>query len=265
MPAAPRKRRLLLALLVLVLLGAGVTAAVLLTRGDAPAPVQEALTEEPGPVLLVPGYGGSVPSMEPLAERLRAEGRDATIVAWPAPGTGDLREVAGNLDAAARDAVERTGASSVDVVGFSAGGLVTRLWVTDGNADIARRVVTLGSPHHGTQVSQLAAAFAPEQCPAACQQMVPGNELLTTLAEDETPDGVDWVSIWTRQDTVVTPPDSAHLDGALNLTVQAVCAERQVSHEQLPSDAVVQAMVLAQLGTGDVETFTAADCSGLGG
>jgi triacylglycerol lipase len=265
MPSGRRIRRLPLIFLIMALVGAAVVAALLIPRGDAPAPRDEVTPEEPGPVLLVPGYGGSVESMRPLADRLRAEGRDATVVAWPAPGTGDLRQVAAELDDAARDALDRTGAASVDVVGYSAGGLVARLWIGDGNTDVVRRVVTLGAPHHGTDVARLGATFAPESCPEACRQMVPGSELLTLLAEDGTPDGVDWISVWTTQDTVVTPPESARLDGALNLTVQSVCADRQVSHTQLPVDPVVQAIVVTQLGPEDPAALGAADCSRLDG
>ncbi|MCA0143609.1 lipase [Blastococcus sp. LR1] len=260
-----RARRLPLVLLIIALVGAAVVAALLIPWGDAPAPREEVAAEEPGPVLLVPGYGGSVESMGLLAGRLRTEGRDATVVPWPAPGTGDLRQVAANLDDAARDALDRTGAESVDVVGYSAGGLVARIWITDGNADLARRVVTLGAPHHGTDVAQLGATFAPESCPEACLQMVPGSELLTALAEDETPDGVDWISVWTTQDTIVTPPETARLDGAVNVTVQSVCADRQVGHMQLPVDPVVQAIVVRQLGAQDLAPLTAEDCSTLDG
>lgn len=60
----------------------------------------------------------------------------------------------------------------MDVVGHSAGRLVARLWARD-SADDVRRVVTLGSPHHGTEIAALGAAYDPGSCPAACLQMVP--------------------------------------------------------------------------------------------
>ncbi|MDK3255961.1 lipase family alpha/beta hydrolase [Blastococcus capsensis] len=267
MPAASPMRRLLLVLLTVAVLDAAVLAAVVLTRDDGTAAPAAAPTagEEPGPVLIVPGYGGNTAMLEPLADRLRSTGRDATVVALPDGGTGDLHGAAGALDAAATAALERTGADSVDVVGYSAGGLTARLWIADGHADVARRVVTLGSPHHGTGIASLAGTYAPERCPEACRQMVPDSELLAGLNTDETPEGVEWVSVWTTQDAVVTPPDSARLDGALNLTVQSVCAERQVDHRQLPGDPVAQGIVEALLEAGDPVALGSDDCARLGG
>src|SRR3712207_7936438 len=49
----------------------------------------------------------------------------------------------------------------------------------------------------------------------------------------------------------VTPPDSARLEGALNLSVQSVCSGLQVGHGQLPGDPVVIGLVLLQLQAGE--------------
>ena len=97
-------------------------------------------------------------------------------------------------------------------------------------------MVTLGSPHHGTSLADLAGGLAPAQCPEGCRQLATGSDLLARLnAGDETPDGPTWVSIWTTQDETVTPPDSARLDGALNLPVQSVCPDARVGHGELPA------------------------------
>src|SRR5947207_619416 len=82
----------------------------------------------PGTVLLVPGYGGGQDSLAPLAARIRGTGRSVSVVTLPDGGTGDLMRQAATLAEAAREA-QRQGAPSVDVIGYSAGGVVVRAWV----------------------------------------------------------------------------------------------------------------------------------------
>lgn len=264
---APARRRLVLALLgvVVVAVVAGVVTVVAGRSSDVPvAAVDHSV---PGPVLLVPGYGGSTDSLTVLADRLRTAGRDATVVDLPDGGTGDLAVQARTLADAVDAARARTGAGSVDVVGYSAGGVVTRIWAKDlGGVAEARRIVTLGSPHHGTQLAGLAAGLVPGQCPTACQQLAPDSSVLSALnAGDETPDGPAWVSLWTSVDQVVTPPDSASLRGAVDLPVQDLCAGSTVDHGNLPRDPVVGALVLAELGAGPTVTPGPGDCTTYGG
>ena len=180
----------------------------------------------------------------------------------PGNGTGSLIADAGVLNAAVNRAL-RGGAPSVDVIGYSAGGVTTLLWAReDGGVHKARRVITLGSPFHGTQLASAAEAFVPGACPAACQQLVPGSRLLTRLDATAVPPRPRWLSLWTTDDTTVTPPDSARLAGALNVPIQSVCPAVQVSHSQLPTNPAVTAMVLQALGSGPVRVPTASDCGG---
>jgi triacylglycerol esterase/lipase EstA (alpha/beta hydrolase family) len=171
----------------------------------------------------------------------------------PGDNTGDLDEQARALDKAVILTMQRAAARSVDVVGYSAGGVVARLWVREhGGASLARRVVTIGSPHHGTDLAGLGADVAPDSCPQACQQLQPDSELLRRLnAGDETPEGPLWVSIWSTDDRIVVPPSSAELDGALDFTIQSVCPGLVVSHGDLPHDPAVIAAVTRELAVAE--------------
>ena len=263
---APARRRLILAVLALGAVGLVVLGILLFGGTASTARPTPAAQLRPGPVLLVPGYGGATGGLQSLADRLTAAGRDAHVVPLPGNGTGDMALSANALGAAVTATLHRTGARSVDLVGYSAGGIVVRLWVADGHADVVRRVVTLGSPHHGTDLANLAGDLVPDQCPIGCRQLASDSAVLARLnAGDETPAGPTWVSIWTTQDSTVTPPDSARLAGALNLTVQSVCARAQVTHGELPTAPLVQQMVLSELRAGAPVPLTAADCARLSG
>lgn len=259
---APRRRLLVAGVFLLVL----AVAAVLAVRACSAAVPLTGHPDQnrPGPVLLVPGYGGNANSLAGLAARIRATGRVASVVALPGDGTGDLQAQADAVQTAVRRLVPAR-APSVDLIGYSAGGVVVRLWLDrfDPRDALARRVVTLGAPLHGTRLAALGSALAPDACPPACQQLVPGSVLLSRLAAAPLPANLPWLSVWTTDDQTVTPPDSARLSGAVNVPVQQICSDASVQHGQLPSDPMVTGLVLRALGTAPLAQPPASDCAAL--
>jgi triacylglycerol lipase len=257
---SPQRRRLVVgaAIALLLMIMAVVMISIIRVIAGSPHPVSQT---DPGPVLLVPGYGGNVQSLEPLSEALRSGGRTAVIVDPLGDGTGDLRTQAEHLGEVADRVREDAGAASVDIIGYSAGGVVARLWVRDGDGgSVARRVLTLGSPQHGTSQAALGAEFA-GGCPTACEQLIPDSDLLRRLnAGDETPAGPLWATIRSTTDQVVTPADSAALTGALNIVVQDVCPGSTVGHGDLPRNSVVLAALDSLLGAGPPQAPGAARC-----
>ncbi len=239
-----------------------------IAAGRAPASSRDSSTTtsplRPGPVLLVPGYGGSTGDLAVLATALRQHGRDAQVVALPGDGTGDLRIQAQSLAKAVDRALQRTGRSSVDLVGYSAGGVVARLYVrSDGGAAKVRRVVTLGSPQHGTELAAAGAAL-PGLCPLACQQLIPDSDLLTQLNRGgETPRGPAFVSLWSNVDQTVVPPESARLQGSLGMSVQSICPASTVAHADLPRDHLITAIVVAELDSATIRQFNTSNCAQL--
>jgi triacylglycerol esterase/lipase EstA (alpha/beta hydrolase family) len=239
---------MMLSVCALIALGAvAVAASTILHRSPSVRPVSQ---DAQPPVMLVPGYGGSTSGLDVLAKALRASGRTALVVDLGGDDRGDLRVQADHLDTAVRSELRRAGSRSVDLVGYSAGGVVVRLWVRDHDGGaVARRIVTLGSPQHGTDLAGLASDVAPDACPTACRQLSPESSLIRSLnTGDETPPGPRWVSIWTEDDKTVVPPESASLSGATDFSIQSVCPGRSVTHAGLPSDSVVITMTVLELG-----------------
>lgn len=191
----------------------------------------EASAAASAPVVVVPGYNGTTDTVSAIAARLRADGRTVVPVTLPDLGRGNVARSAARL----KTVVEDLGSSPVDIVGFSAGGVVVRALL---RADAGRlpvsRVVLLGAPNHGAQIASVADELNPSLCPGACRQLRPGSGFLSDLnSGDETPGDVHYTSIWTERDQLVTPPDSARLEGAQRELARCVrecpCRARRAS------------------------------------
>src|SRR5262249_35319735 len=85
----PRRRRILGIAVTAIVLAGAVGIAVATSRGGQSGQghvgAHQAVPPQtrPGPVLLVPGYGGSNGSLDSLASRIRATGRAATVITLP--------------------------------------------------------------------------------------------------------------------------------------------------------------------------------------
>jgi triacylglycerol esterase/lipase EstA (alpha/beta hydrolase family) len=243
----PQRRRLLIGSVILVALVASALAWMLV---GGPRRETQGI-----PVLLVHGYGGSASSMDRLEGALRDQGRRVVSVQLPSQGTGPIEE----SSRAVADAVTETGARRVDLVGFSAGGVIVRTYLRDLEGTSAtRRVVLLGSPNHGAEIAGFAASADPTTCVDACAQLSPGSSFLQGLnSGDETPDGPDYTSIWTANDRTVTPPESAILEGASNVRVQDLCSGSALGHSDLVSDPLAIGLVIQTLAGQDDATCDA--------
>lgn len=194
------------------------------------------------PIVVVPGYGGDASTVKALVEHLGGTGRRVLAMTLPQRGTGDI----GRSAQAVARAVAGLDVRRVDLVGFSAGGIVVRDFIQlHGGAAVARNVVLLGAPNHGTEITASALGIDPSLCSGACAQLVPGSSFLRDLnSGDTTPGDATYISIWTTLDQTVTPPSSALLRGADNVRLQEVCPHSRVSHGELVTDSLPVRLVL---------------------
>jgi triacylglycerol lipase len=240
-----RRRRILVAVVAAGAV-AGAVAGVVGSLGGSPA-VTSASENRPGDVLLVPGYGGSTTALDGLAARISAAGRTAIVVHLAGNGTGDLRLQANVLNGYVNQALS-AGSGPVTVIGYSAGGVVAWLWDEEYHGVArARQIITLGSPLHGADLAAVGVAFVPSDCPVACQELVPGSAMLASLQQTTAASRPPWLSLWTTDDRVVQPPDSARLAGAVNVPLQSVCPGVSIQHGQLPTAPLVVGIVLREL------------------
>jgi triacylglycerol lipase len=162
-------------------------------------------------------------------------------------GHGDLRGYADQVLARA-GALVAEGAPSVDLIGFSAGGVIVRTAATDpGAAGLVRRVVQVAAPNDGTSLASLGALAG--ECPTACQQIRPGSELLESLPPANAADR--WLSLWSDSDEVIRPADSSVLAGATDVRLQSLCSG-DITHSGLVADPAAAAIAAAFLQDGTV-------------
>jgi triacylglycerol lipase len=257
---APR-RRLFVLVVTVVVLALAASVAVSVSREYAVPPAAD--PQQMGPVVLVPGFGGNTASLQALALRLRVVGRPAVVVTLPEGGTGDFSGQAAAIDDAVRDLIRHDGARSVDLVGYSAGGVASWLYLQTGTtAPAIRRLVTLGSPLQGADIAAAGGALVPGACPRACQELAPGSSLLARLDGAPRPD-IPWLSLWTDQDETVTPPQSAALPGVRSIRLQSVCDGILINHGQIPTAGLAIGLVLRALGTRPLPVPVPGDCSRL--
>jgi triacylglycerol lipase len=252
-----RRRVVVLLPALLVVSALAVSAAVWFRGTQDPPPIAQ---DRLGAVLLVPGRNADSSSLVDLQRRIFLTGRRAMIVSTGIEDGGDLRAQANEVQRAA-DRMLEAGAPSVDVVGYSAGGIVTRLWLAQGGADVVRRVVTIGTPNLGATGVQLNNLVTKRYCETTCAQLSPDSALLKSLPPARGP--APWVNLWTPRDRVVDPP-SAQLPGALNVSLPTVCPQNRAGHISMPTDPLVVGIVLKALETAPLTAApTEADCAGL--
>lgn len=221
-----------------------IAAACAVLAVSLPAAAPTAAAAVPDTVIIVAGTFSPAFANEPLAARLRADGFTVRIFELPTLGTQDINLSAQALNAFADGVRAQTGATKVDLIGHSQGGLVARSYVKSyGGAGEVDSLITLGTPNRGTYVANLVGFLGFGNCLAvvACQQMSTGSAYLSALnAGDDTIGSVRYTTIRTLQDELVRPVDNATLfDGATNVLVQSKCWLRVVGHVGLILDGTV--------------------------
>lgn len=186
------------------------------------------------PVLLLHGYGCNSGYWAHLTPLLDAAGISHATV--------DLEPVAAGIDDyvplvehSVQALLSASGTPQVAIVAHSMGGLVARAWMrSHGRARVAR-LITLGTPHHGTALARMGLG-------QNASQMRPGAAWLRELAAGEDAAARALVtSIYTHHDNIVSPQTSSVLAGARNVEFGGI------GHVALGRNPRVLAVVMREL------------------
>ena len=178
---------------------------------------------------------------------------------------GPIRESAAELAAFVDDVLGATGATEVDVIGHSQGGMMPRWYLKFlGGAAKVNALIGLSPSNHGTDLNGLAPLYTATlggrgHC-RACDDQMTGSEFLAELNEGgDTVPGVAYTVIQTQYDRVVTPYESAFLAGpaVTNILLQDQCVLDFSDHANVAYDPIVRHHIYNAL---DPANATAAPC-----
>lgn len=180
------------------------------------------------PVLFIHGFSCNAAYWTPMLAALRAMGHDNlhTITLNPVNCSMDrfVPQVAARVEAICA----ATGAGKLMLVGHSMGGLVARAYAQRGGAPRTARILTLGSPHHGTVHARLGLG-------RNAAEMRRGSAWLAQL--NAASDPVPVCSVWSAHDNIVAPQDTAVLPHAENVALAGI------GHLEMSFSPVLQQIV----------------------
>ncbi len=174
---------------------------------DAPAP----------PVLMLHGYGCNSGYWVALTRLLDGAGiSHATLDLEPV--TGDIDDYVPQVQNAVEVLCAAAGAPQLVIVAHSMGGLAARAWMRDHGAARVARLITLGTPHHGTCLANFGVGRNAAQMRRAGSADGAESDWLRRLAAGESAATRALItSIYSHHDNIVSPQTSSFLEGARNI------------------------------------------------
>jgi triacylglycerol esterase/lipase EstA (alpha/beta hydrolase family) len=187
------------------------------------------------PILLLHGVGCNAGVWSGFRSHLAARGIGPVYALSYGPPLASIEHFADQVADRLAGIEAATGAARAVLVCHSMGGLVARAYLRKYGGGHVRRLITIGTPHHGSMHAWMMAG-------ASLSQMRPKNAWLADLnGNREGADGVPVASIWSWHDSMVTPQTSSRIDWGDNIVLTGV------AHNALLDDPQVWAAVEAQI------------------
>lgn len=166
------------------------------------------------PILFVHGWAGASWNWSVMIDRFEGDGyRASELRAFSYNTKQSNATTAQEVAAQVRALKAATGATRVDVVTHSMGGLSSRYYLKNlgGTANVDEWV-SIGGPNHGTWTAGACSLLS------SCREMLPGSSFLRALnSGDETPGAVRYGTFWSPCDEIINPDTSTILSGATNI------------------------------------------------
>jgi triacylglycerol lipase len=205
------------------------------------------------PILLVHGFIENHAIFSVMERALRRRGFQMLTAYDYGLLTHSIPRAAIRLGETIERLVTQSGYERINVIGHSLGGLITRYYVQRlGGDSWVHTLVTLGTPHQGTQLARTAPLLP------LVRQLTPSSPIIQELAEPAPGCRTRFIAFHSDIDPVIVPSGNARLDHP-DLNVQNISV-RGVGHFSLPRNgriAFTIAEALRQLDDGAASPLNA--------
>ena len=184
-------------------------------------------------VVFIHGYVCNRGLWNPLMAKLQARGVPFLAMNLE-PVFGSIDNYTPQIAAAVERITQATGLAPV-LVAHSMGGLAARAWLkTASDADLPHRIITIGTPHHGTWLARFGSTLN-------ALQMRRGDGWQRALSASETPTRLSrFICFYGHADNIVFPASTATLPGADNRHIEACAHVHMAYHAEVFAELMKQ-------------------------
>ena len=201
------------------------------------------------PVLLVHGYGCNSGYWYQMSKALQKEHITHYALDME-PVLSSIDSYAPLIEMAVQRVLAETGSEKVVIVAHSMGGLAARAYLRDfGGANIGK-IITLGTPHHGTTLANYGIGIncGEMNWVGRAEEGTDSHWLHLLEASEDKQLRSLIVSIYSHHDNIVSPQRSSHLPLARNIAVDSI------GHVALAFSPDIQARVIEEIRRAGNET-----------
>jgi pimeloyl-ACP methyl ester carboxylesterase len=154
------------------------------------------------PILLVHGIVHNPSAFFKLRRRMDEAAWQNVFTVNYVTRHGSLYKMVEQLSKRVDQILEQTKSKQIDIIAHSLGGIIARLYLTGIGKGKVKNLVTLGTPHQGTQLSWFLQGVYPG---TLSHDLMSGSYFLKDLAERKIPSSSKLTSFYTPHDILVWP------------------------------------------------------------
>lgn len=175
------------------------------------------------PVLLIHGYSCNSGYWYPLSKKLQHAGITHHAIDME-PIFGDINDYIPQVQQAIVRLCDETGSDRIIILAHSMGGLVARAYLRAHENSHIARIITLGTPHHGTVFADCALGVNSMQMRRLSRFSHEKlfNWLMTLAQSEKYAVYGLFTSIYSLHDNIIAPQLSCALPGAINIPIYGV-------------------------------------------